>query len=86
MTPFNHESRRKAGLFLLAAICAMLAGAGLHGLMQGGTPSDVVRGGGRLLLWGSIAALMLARVHGRSIPGISVAIWAGAGLLLSNLL
>lgn len=84
MAPIDHEVRRKAGLFLLAAVCAMLAGAGLQSLVFGTAPMDAVQGGGRLLLWGSVGASLLARVHGRRLPGAYLGFWTGAGLLLAS--
>lgn len=82
MTTFNEEIRRKAGLFLLAAACAFVAGAGLRMMLSGEAPADVLRGAGRVLLWGGAAAALLARVHGRSLPGISMAMCMGAGLIV----
>lgn len=82
MAMFNDETRRKAGLFLLASACAFGVGAGLQLLLLGDTVMDAIRGGGRVLLWGGVASALLARVHGRSLPGITLAIWTGAGLIL----
>jgi hypothetical protein len=84
MEPIDQDVRRKAVLFLLAAACGFFAGAGLQLLLLGESPLDAVHGGGSLLLWGSAAAALLARVHGHSLPGISLAIWTGAGLVLAS--
>lgn len=84
MAAFDHDSQRKAGLFLLAAACAFIAGSGLHLLLFGAAPLDVLRGGGRVLFWGGITAALLARVHGRALPGIALALCTGGGLIIAS--
>lgn len=80
----NELLERREVRFLLAAACGFLAGQGLYLLMNGVHAMDIVRGGGELLLWGSLAMLNLARVHGRGIPGIRLAIYVGAGLIVAS--
>ncbi|WP_220806600.1 hypothetical protein [Noviherbaspirillum aridicola] len=82
MAIFDDDRQRKAALFLLAAASAFIAGAGLQLLLLGAAPMDAVKGGGRVLFWGGITAALLARVHGRTLPGISLATWTGAGLII----
>lgn len=78
------QVRRKAGLFLCAVACAFLAGQGIHLLFHGTTPMETVRGGGRILFWGCLAAAAMARLQHARIAGIRLAIYTGAGLIVAS--
>lgn len=82
--PLDELLARKEVRFLLAALCGFFAGQGGYLLLNGTHAMDIVRGGGEVLLWGSLALLNLARIHGGGIPGIRLAIYVGAGLIVAS--
>lgn len=81
---FDDFLQNKNVRFALAIACGFLCGQGIHLLMYAGNGADAMRGGGELLLWGSLALANLARLHDNGIPGIRLAIYVGAGLIVAS--
>lgn len=81
---FDHLLQNKNVRIALAVACAFLCGQGIHLLMYAHNGIDAMRGGGELLLWGSLALTNMARLHSDGIPGIRLAMYVGAGLIVAS--
>lgn len=81
---FDHLLQNKNVRIALAVACAFLCGQGIHLLMYAHNGIDAMRGGGELLLWGSLALANMARLHSDGIPGIRLAMYVGAGLIVAS--
>jgi hypothetical protein len=76
--------QRKNVRFTLAAICAFFAAQGIYLLFAGESRSDILRGGGEILLWGGWAVVNALKPYERTVPGLHIAINVGLILIVSS--
>ncbi|RJF95190.1 hypothetical protein [Noviherbaspirillum saxi] len=86
MSPHSLEEflQRKDVRFALAIVCGFLCGQGIYLLMYATSGAEAMRGGGELLLWGSLAWSNLLRLHDATMPNIRFALYVGAGLIVAS--